>query len=152
MSILRIKQVDLLEAAEPMIVHGCNAKGAMGSGVAKAIRKKWPEAYDAYRAQLKDKGLRLGDVIFADVAGGKIIANAITQETHGRSRNRRYVSYDAVSDCMTSVRETADKLSVSTVAMPRIGAGLANGNWDIICRIVECELVENGVGVVVYEQ
>ena len=140
-----------MEATEPMIVHGCNAKGAMGSGVAKAIRKKWPGAYDAYRARFKDKGLNLGDVIFADVAGGTIIANAITQETHGRSQKRRYVSYDAVSDCMMQIRDKAEKLGVSAVAMPRIGAGLANGNWDIICRIVECELADHGIGVVVYE-
>lgn len=152
MATLRFKKADLLEATEPMIVHGCNAKGAMGSGVAKAIRKKWPGAYDAYRAQFEDKGLDLGDVIFTDVANGKVIANAITQETHGRSQNRRYVSYDAVCDCMIRIREKADKLGVSTVAMPRIGAGLANGNWEIIRRIIECELVENGVGVVVYEQ
>ena len=29
------KQGDLLECSEQVIVHGCNAQGVMGSGVAK---------------------------------------------------------------------------------------------------------------------
>ena len=34
------KQGDLLEAEEVVIVHGCNAQGVVGSGVALAIRNK----------------------------------------------------------------------------------------------------------------
>ena len=61
---------DLLEAAEPVIVHGCNAQGSMGAGVARAIRDRYPAAYAAYRAAheayLADRAL-LGDV--PEIAG-----------------------------------------------------------------------------------
>jgi len=38
------RQGDLVMAVEPIIIHGCNAKGVMGSGVAKAIRAYYPDA------------------------------------------------------------------------------------------------------------
>ena len=125
MAQLRTKKGNLLEASEQMIIHGCNARGAMGSGIARAIRKKWPEAYRAYRIRFEANDLNVGDVVFVDVDDGKTVANAITQETHGRSSRKRYVSYDAVSDCMGKIRDAADRRSIPVVAMPRIGAGLA---------------------------
>jgi hypothetical protein len=54
------KQGDLLDCIEKVIVHGCNAQGVMGSGVALAIRKKYPDAARAY-FDMKDKGrMQLG--------------------------------------------------------------------------------------------
>ena len=44
------KQGDLTQAEEYIIAHGCNAQGKMGSGVAKAIRREFPQAYSYYRS------------------------------------------------------------------------------------------------------
>jgi len=41
---------NLLDAPQPIIVHQVNCQGVMGSGVAKAIRDKYPQAYQAYRS------------------------------------------------------------------------------------------------------
>jgi hypothetical protein len=38
----------------------------------------------------------------------------------------------------------------ATVHMPRIGAGLAGGDWGKISRIIEDELAGKGVEVTVY--
>jgi hypothetical protein len=35
--------------------------------------------------------------------------------------------------------------------MPRIGCGLAGGKWEEVGRIVEEELLNNGVAVTVYD-
>jgi O-acetyl-ADP-ribose deacetylase (regulator of RNase III) len=46
---------DLLNG-ETMIVHGCNAQGVMGRGVAKEIKERMPWAYEAYRREhVKDQ-------------------------------------------------------------------------------------------------
>ncbi len=37
---------DLFATDIKTIVHGCNAQGVMGSGVAKSIRENFPKAYD----------------------------------------------------------------------------------------------------------
>ena len=51
---------DITEAPEVVIVHGCNTQGAMGSGVAKAIRRKYPWAYEAYIDAYIKVGLDMG--------------------------------------------------------------------------------------------
>jgi O-acetyl-ADP-ribose deacetylase (regulator of RNase III) len=151
MARLITRKGDLLAAEEAMIVHGCNARGAMRSGVAKAIRGRWPEAYEAYTTEHKARGLSLGDVVFAKTGDGKLIANAITQASYGRNKTRRYVSYDAVEASMSKVAAKAAKLGITAVAMPRIGAGLANGDWRVLECIIRCSIDGSPIEVIVYE-
>lgn len=144
---IQYKTGDLLTASEPVIVHGCNAQGVMGSGVAKLIRAKYPGAYDAYEARHKTRGLRLGEVIWADCSG-HIVANAVTQEYYGRD-GRRYADYDAIERAFTSLNEVAlathdykgertpPPPKITAIAMPLIGAGLAGGSWKTISEIIE---------------
>ena len=131
------KQGNLLECTEDVIVHGCNAQGKMGSGVAKAIREKYPEAYNAYKAEYDNHWLLVGEVIGA-YSGDKLILNAITQTHYGRDKNRVYVDYDAVRTAFKFINEHCDYPSI---AMPKIGAGLANGDWNIIEKIIEEECI-----------
>ena len=58
------------------IIHGCNAQGVMGSGVAAIIRAKYPMAYKTYIYQA-DTGYILGEVIPAIVEPNLMIINAI---------------------------------------------------------------------------
>ena len=39
---------DVLTSTAPIIMHQVNCKGSMNSGVAKAIKEKWPVVYDEY--------------------------------------------------------------------------------------------------------
>lgn len=144
------KTGNLLDCTETVLVHGCNASGiAYNSGVAGQIRARFPFAYEAYRhSQLAD--LRLGNIIWAIDSGvARIIGNAITQQDYGRSA-RQYVSYDAVRAAMIEVRRFISQMQdgtiniagvdqIDTVAMPAIGAGLGNGKWSVISKIIEEE-------------
>ncbi len=126
---------DLLQSPELFILQGCNAQGVMGSGVAKAIRDRYPEVFNQYRAEYDERGLRLGQTIWVN-CDPHVVINAITQEFYGREEGRRYADYDAIE---TAIQEI-DSLMVgldSRVAMPLIGAGLAQGSWAVISDIIE---------------
>ena len=139
------KTGDLLKADEKYIAHGCNAKGVMGSGVAKAIRVEYPGAYETYREvyELNGNKLELGMLI----AYGSLvhtIFNCITQDTYGRDKNVRYVDYDAVRHCMKRINnrflvDLWNDFPPTAVAMPKIGCNLGNGDWSIIEKIIEEE-------------
>ena len=70
---------DLMTSDIRHIIHGCNAQGVMGSGVAKLIRDKYPSAYTDYNDVYNNKGLELGEIVISVQNDGKIICNAITQ-------------------------------------------------------------------------
>lgn len=138
---------DLFATDIQTIVHGCNAQGVMGSGVAKIIREKYPKAYERYRNEYeKSNSLELGSIIAVpcgdrvkDPENYKVIINAITQDFYGRD-GRRYVSYDAVASCMQKINRLFELYGISKVAMPQIGAGLGMGDWNVIAAIIESEL------------
>lgn len=128
---------DLLLSPCQLILHGCNAQGVMGSGVAKAIRAKYPPAYEVYRKKYEDVGLRLGEIVYAPIPSENLwIANGISQEFYGRSGGP-FVDYEAINSIMTSVNSFAAGCGIDKVAMPLIGAGFGGGSWNIISKEIE---------------
>lgn len=138
---------DLFSTPIKTIVHGCNAQGVMGSGVAKIVREKYPKAYERYQKEYeKNNSLELGSIVavpcgdrLKDPENYKIIINAITQDYYGRD-GQRYVSYDAVAKSMSKINRLYEVYGIDEVAMPQIGAGLGGGDWKVIEAIIESEL------------
>jgi len=120
-----------------LIVHGCNCFHTMGSGVAKAIKDKYPDAYRADK-ELTDKGDRdkLGRVCAAMIPESDlIVVNAYTQYEYG-SDGKKYVDYDAVRSAMEKIKETFSEKDYK-IRMPKIGAGLGGGDWEKISEIID---------------
>lgn len=135
------KPGDLLVGPERCICHGCNAQKKMRSGVAAIIREKYPKAYDDYVKYAEEVGLKVGNIIVSDNQD-RIIINAITQQFYGRDPNTVYVSYDGMRSCIQKINQYAKENGIADVAMPLIGAGLANGSWKVISQIIEDESVD----------
>ncbi len=148
---------DLLASKEPLIIHGCNAKGAFGSGFAGAIKAKHPFAYQGYMRVHKEMGLTLGTINWAQT-DDLSIGNAITQADYGRD-GKLYVSYEAIRAVMRSLNAAATegipygrfRHGFDRVAMPKIGAALGGGDWSVISRIIEEELKDAAPIVYVLE-
>jgi len=127
------KNGSLLDGDEKIWLQSLNAQGVMASGIAKAIREKYPEVFSTYRSEyvLGGNHLDLGRVILVECSN-HIVLNIIGQQFYGRD-NRRYVSYDAIEKGLSTV----NSLGFETIAMPMIGAGLGGGNFNIIATIIE---------------
>ena len=135
---IEYRKGDLLQTEVKHLIHGCNSKGVMGSGVAKVLREKYPQAYQDYNDSYNSYGLELGDVIVSVQDDGKIIHNAITQKDYGRRDDRVYVSYWAIAEVFRKINQWG----IKEIAMPKIGAGLANGDWNVISAIIENTLID----------
>ena len=138
---------DLLQTKVKHIIHGCNSKGVMGSGVAKVLREKYPRAYQDYNDVYNGYGLELGNVIVSVQDDGKVIHNAITQRDYGRDSSRVYVSYWAIAEAFRKINQWG----IKEIALPKIGAGLANGDWNVISAIIENTLIDTKAYVYVLE-
>lgn len=141
---------NVVEAEQPIIMHGCNAQGKMNSGVAKAVREKWPQAYLAYDECIRNGKLVLGTNQYVMVETGKWVVNAITQDRYGYD-GARYVSYDAIDACMGLLADYLRK-SHFDVAMPKIGAGRGGGSWQVIERIINDRLRHHHIYVYEMEE
>jgi O-acetyl-ADP-ribose deacetylase (regulator of RNase III) len=139
------KQGSILDAPEPYIIHGCNAQGRMGSGVAKALMDRYPavkERYlDLYEYHKLGEEPFLGTLHKVLTGGPHTVFNAITQDRYGYD-GALYASYDAIEQCMTALDHTMGEIEASTgelphVAMPLLGCGLAGGDWSVVSQIIE---------------
>ena len=138
---------DLLETAIKHIIHGCNSHGVMRSGVANVIREKYPAAFQDYNDSYNSYGLDLGAIIVSVQDDGKVIHNAITQKDYGRDPSRVYVSYWAIAEVFRKINQWG----IKEIALPMIGAGLANGDWKVISGIIENTLIDTKPFVYVLE-
>ncbi|RMH19666.1 MAG: phosphatase [Acidobacteria bacterium] len=127
-----------LEGEFDVIVHGCNCQCTMGAGIAKAIRKLFPEAYEADLATERGSRSKLGTYSSATVyrnAHEITVINAYTQ-FHYQGRGVK-VDYEAIR---LAFRAIARDFSGRRIAYPRIGAGLGGGDWGLISKILNQEL------------
>jgi O-acetyl-ADP-ribose deacetylase (regulator of RNase III) len=133
---------NLIDTECDFIAHGCNAQGVMGSGVAKALKEWHPKVYDGYReAYISNRNsLPMGAIIPISNVHGKTVINCITQEFYGRE-SIVYLDYMALADCLehieTYITEVLGLPEGTEVAFPKIGAGLAGGDWTIISKLLE---------------
>jgi len=94
-----------------------------------------------------NKGLELGEIVVSLQNDGKVIHNAITQKNFGRDASVVYVSYWAIAEVFRKI----DSFGVKEIALPMIGAGLANGDWNVISAIIENTLITTKPVVYVLE-
>ena len=119
-----------------IIIHGCNAQGKMASGFAKTLREKHPIAYQAYMEEYVNHSLKVGNVVWARDRE-VLIGNAITQTYYGRNSNILYANYLGIRKAFQEVNKTTKTMGGKPmVSMPMIGAGFANGDWQIISDII----------------
>lgn len=136
--------IDLAEQSYfNVIVHGCNCFHTMGAGLARQIKTRYPQAYAVDVEQtIKGDKSKLGGYSYVIVHGPSplhwkfIIVNAYTQYLYGR--RGQYTDYEAVRSVFKSIRK--DFPAIFAVGYPKIGAGLAGGDWNIIQTIINEEL------------
>lgn len=120
---------DVTDVALGIIAHGVNCQHAMGSGVAGAIKKKWPIVYEKFMEAPKGKTM-LGtvDLIAVTTDDSLFVANCYTQNFYGYGGGR-YADPEAVAKCLYTVFRLADGLTLP-VYMPKIGCGLGGLDWE----------------------
>lgn len=158
-TLLTVVQGDATCPAGPgpkVIVHLCNDVGAWGRGFVLALGNQYPAARQQYRAWAQGRDplpFALGQVQFVTVQSHLHVANLIGQ--HGIARKDRTpqeppIRYEAVREGLSRVRDFA-QLHHASIHMPRIGTGLAGGDWTRIQPLIEDELLAADLRVTVYD-
>jgi O-acetyl-ADP-ribose deacetylase (regulator of RNase III) len=134
--------IDLAEQGEfDVIVHGCNCLNTMGSGIAKEIRERYPEAYEAdtvLTLQLQDdtnsQVQKLGCYTTHLVKGEHnfLIVNAYTQVMFSPRDvdHFEYASFEVI------LKKMLHEYGTFKIGFPRIGQGLAGGNPERINQML----------------
>jgi hypothetical protein len=116
----------------------------MGAGLARQIRVKYPQVFFDYKAFLSNCVIApLGEIV---VTPGEVtIVSGFTQEYYGSSGC--FVSYEALTDVLHKTMQQCE----GDINIPRIGAGLAGGDWAFIKQIIEIVEQHHGREFILHE-
>ena len=133
------------------IAHSCNTRNIMGAGIAKQIKNRYPQAYEAdtkaYNTEYDKNGQYvhwLGKFSKAEINSKFLpdnkgyIYNMYTQASVGEGRQ---VSYEVFWQALKRVEQDLlmmDDGNLPVLGLPyQISCGLAGGSWGIIKAIID---------------
>ena len=143
---------NLLDSEDFFIGHGCNCQGAMGAGVALAIKKRWNSAFEDYVDELRF-GREPGTIIYSGPKNNqdKAILNMLTQFYLGRN-----AKYEYIQKCFASLSEDSNLINAEMIgqmnedwtfknpnnqkwglSIPLIGCGIGGLKWNSVSAIIE---------------
>lgn len=158
-----------LQGKFDVITHGCNCQNNMGAGIAPQMVKafgcdKFPYEHQNFKGDVSKLGNIdwCGYLLKNGIASQKryptmdnqidlFVVNSYTQFNYGRNHadgDKKPLDYEALTLCMRKINRT---FAGKHIGLPKIGAGLAGGDWNVIKKIIQKELKDCKVTVVIYE-
>lgn len=132
---------NILEATDPVVAHCCNCQNVMGSGVALALRTRFPEVYEADTLLFEKYKELLGQTQLVkvktrpDTTPIEYVANMYAQRHFGT--NARQINYEAFYTCLERLKYDMGTFSLDSVGFPyKIASDRAGGHWPIILQMI----------------
>lgn len=143
---------DVTEVSCDVILHQVNCKGSMGSGVALAIKQKFPEVYEQYTALVhSNTGVSsdlLGTLQLCKTNRGVIVANMFGQNAYGHGQ--KHTNYEAIKTCIIKLNSACKGM---TIALPyKMSCDRGGGDWTVVMQFITDYLVDCNVIIVQFNK
>lgn len=152
---MEIKNIDgnLLDTDAELILHQVNCQGKMNSGVAKAIREKWPIVFEEY-IKLFSKDffvVKLGICQPVSVTDNQKVINMFSQDNYGYD-GKMYTSYDAINTCLGKVKDYCVKNGYKRIALPyKMCCCRGGANWDVIMAMIKANFEDSDITIEIWK-
>jgi O-acetyl-ADP-ribose deacetylase (regulator of RNase III) len=146
---------DILLSGAQVIAHGVAPLDDFKSGLALALREKFPAMYKDFRHYCKTASPKAGSVwVWSGVGeGGKAvrIAALLTQEPPRKEGDHPGKAHtEFVNRALHDLRKFLDKEGVASVALPRLATGVGGLDWKDVQPLIEKTLSDARAAVYVY--
>lgn len=138
---LNIVSGDLVDMAKngvfDVIFHGCNCFHTMGGGIARQIKREFPQAYEADLNTLHADPNKIGTVSVAQTSGGLQIVNCYTQYKFGTTQKHFIESaLQVILDKTVLILNESKPPTRLHYGFPLIGCGLAGGDSEVVTEML----------------
>lgn len=143
---------DILNSDCDVIIHQANCYGVMGGGVAKKIKKKYPESFIVdknFKYPVGDKR-RLGGFSHTPFDRELIIFNMYSQFNYGGGKLTDYNAFRKAFTLILLTLKENDKDKLKIGLPYGIGCGKAGGDWKIVEKILKDVSEEQEVTIYLY--
>ena len=142
---------DILLTTAQAIAHGVAPNDHFDSGLALALREKWPAMAKDFRHYAHQSHPKPGEVWMWGGTGGTRIFNLMTQEgehTHGARPGKATLAN--VNHVLRRLRHEIEKGEISSLALPALATGVGGLAWIDVRPVIEQNLAGLTIPVYVY--
>ena len=150
-------KIDLLKAEVDAIAHCANCFNTMGSGIAKQIKAKFPEAFLADCKTTAGDGLKFGNFSVGLISAEnktsptiKYVYNLYGQYYYGK--DTRKINYESMYTALVGMRRDCSSKPVRNIGFPKnMGCMLAGGDWSIVESMIKSVFNDDAFSVYICE-
>jgi O-acetyl-ADP-ribose deacetylase (regulator of RNase III) len=154
---IREVEGDILLSQAQVIAHGIATHDPFDSGLALALRERFPSMVRDYRHAMHAKEPKTGQIwAWSGVnedGSTRGIVNLLTQGMQGQDKAARPVKA-RLEDVSHALRELARRVreqGIQSLALPRLATGVGGLDWTDVKPLIQQHLGGLGVPVLVYE-
>ncbi|MDR2852729.1 MAG: macro domain-containing protein [Burkholderiaceae bacterium] len=154
---IREVEGDILLSKAQVIAHGIAPQDHFDSGLALALRERWPSMVRDYRHAARAHALEPGSIwpwTGVDEHGGaRCIVNLITQTMlhTGPTAKPGKATLENVGHCLRELAKYIQKEKISSLALPRLATGVGGLLWGDVKPVLAKHLGGLDIPVLVYE-
>lgn len=142
---------DILLSKAQCIAHGVAPNDHFDSGLALALRGRWPAMAKDFRHYSFQTHPKPGELWMWGGVGGVRIANLMTQEgDHGHGAKPGRATMANVNHCLRRLRHEIDRGEIKSLAIPKLATGVGGLQWADVEVAVRQYLSDAPIPVFVY--
>lgn len=143
---------DILLSKAQLIAHGVAPNDEFKTGLALALRERWPAMYKDFRHYSHTYGPKPGDAWSWGGAGARIVA-LLTQEPAERSHaHPGRANHHNVNAALKALAALMREEDVKSVALPRLATGVGGMDWTEVKEMLNRQLGDLNADVYIYSQ
>ena len=123
-----IENGDIFNSDCEYLVNPVNTVGVMGKGLALQFKEKFPENFNKYKKYCNSKDFTVGKLLII-TENDKNIINFPTK-IHWKDKAK----LKFIEDGLEKLKIAIEKRNIKSVAMPKIGCGLGELDWNTVFR------------------
>jgi O-acetyl-ADP-ribose deacetylase (regulator of RNase III) len=136
---------DLLGSKMQTLVNTVNRRGVMGKGIAFGFKSSYPSMFDEYTKKCTKKQVKLGEPYLYKKNDKRWIINFPTKD-HWKNNSK-------LEDIEAGLKYLAEHLKewgVTSIAIPPLGCGNGNLNWEDVEPLIEKYIKPIGIPTEIY--
>lgn len=140
---------DILLSGAQAIAHGVAPNDHFDSGLALALREKWPSMAKDFRHYAHQSHPKPGEIWMWGGTDGARIFNLMTQEgeiAHGTRPGKATLAN--VNHCLRRLSHELEKENIKSLALPALATGVGGLKWADVKPLIEQML--GGVSIPIY--
>jgi O-acetyl-ADP-ribose deacetylase (regulator of RNase III) len=147
-----IKKVtgDILLSKAQLLAHGVAPNDHFDSGLALALRERWPMMYKDFRHWSHQNNPSPGSLWSWGGPGVRIVSLLTQEGAHDKGAKPGKATLPNVNHCLRALRKLVTDEKIASLALPRLATGVGGLDWSEVEPLIAKHLGDLPIPVLVY--